>query len=381
MIDYAINLLLNILKLFGLNYILRVVMLGAILIGIVAGMLSVFFVLRKRSILGDAISHSTLAGVTVAFFIIRRKDRTILLLAAIIAGLLAIAVVYVITERTKLKEDAAIGISLSIFFAIGIGFLTYLQNIPTTAQAGLMDYLFGNLTYLTKNDLRTLTYMVIIIIITTLLFWKEFKVFLFDKEYAKTLGIPVNMLELLLMVLVATAIVLGIEMIGAVLMAGLLIAPAVAARQWTNKLAWITVLAAVLAAASGIMGTIFSANTENLPPGPLIVIIMAVIVGLSVIFGSKNGLLHGWLHRNVTHRGVNHEQLLTQLEESAQELVKRTGLMVLEFDISHDPKVNAELLNSLSRCGYCKRVSDERCAFTYKGLAEIQKLLAKEEKS
>ena len=130
----------EILSSLGLSYSVVIVSIGALIIGFVSGSLSFLFVTQKRSVLGDALAHSSLAGVAIAFLIILQKIRIYIILGALVASLLAVLLILLIAEKTPLKQDAAIGITLSFFFSIGIALMTYIQSLPLTAQSGLEHY-------------------------------------------------------------------------------------------------------------------------------------------------------------------------------------------------------------------------------------------------
>lgn len=359
----------------GIGYTLAIVSLGAFMIGFITGCLSVLFVLQKRSIIGDALAHSALPGIGLAFLLVLEKNRTLMLIGALITATLAISLILLISERTKLKEDTAIGIVLSLFFAIGIALMTYIQNLSVSAQAGLEHYIFGNIAFLLLKDLKVILYLSILVLLLIILFWKEYKVILFNKEFAINIGIPVKKLEFLLMFIITLSVVLAIEMIGVVLIAGLLIAPAVAARQWTNKYGTMMLISGLIAGIIGVIGAVTSSKIDDVAPGPVIIVFLTGFVGISLIIGSKNGLLTDWFHRNIFHRKVDHADLLQSFIKSTEGLFNSKAMTLLEFDLNEYPKLTDELLDLMRVCGFCKKLSGSRCALTYKGISETKKLM------
>jgi manganese/zinc/iron transport system permease protein len=254
-------------------------------------MLGSFSVLRKQSLLGDAISHAALPGIAVAFLITGAKDSSTLLLGALVSGLLGALWIKSIITNTHLKSDTALGLILSIFFGIGMLLLTFIQKQPNANQAGLDKYLFGQAATLLEQDVWFMAIVTSICLAVLLLFWKEFKLLLFDADYTKTLGFNVKFLDTLITSFIVIAIILGLQTVGVVLMSAMLLAPAAAARQWTNSLAVMVTLAAVIGAFSGVIGTGISASHSNLSTGPVIVLVASVFVLISFIFSPSRGLL------------------------------------------------------------------------------------------
>lgn len=274
-------------SLFWIDYTVRTITLGTAVLGAMSGMLGSFAVLRKESLLGDAISHAALPGIAIAFLITGTKDMGILLLGAIISGLTAAFWIRKIVTRTHLKTDTALGLILSVFFGFGMLLLTFIQKIPDANQSGLDSYLFGQAATLVEDDVKLMTIVAGISFFFLILFWKEFKILLFDSEYAHTIGIPTRFIDSLITFFIVIAIVIGLQTVGVVLMSALLLAPAAAARQWTNRLSSMVVLAGIFGAFSGIFGTAVSATGSNLPTGPVIVLAAGVFVLFSFLFSPR----------------------------------------------------------------------------------------------
>ncbi|MGV8915918.1 MAG: metal ABC transporter permease [Kaistella sp.] len=273
------------------DYTLRTITLGTAVLGGVTGMLGSFAVLRKQSLLGDAISHAALPGIALAFLITGSKDTNVLLIGALISGLIGTFWIRGITTKTHLKSDTALGLILSVFFGFGMLLLTFIQKQPNANQAGLDKYLFGQAATLVESDVWLMSIVTAICLGVLLLFWKEFKILLFDKDYATTLGFNTKLIDVLITSFIVLAIVLGLQTVGVVLMSAMLLAPAAAARQWTNSLSVMVFLAAFLGAAAGVFGTAISSTQNNLSTGPVIVLVASVFVLFSFIFSPKRGLL------------------------------------------------------------------------------------------
>ena len=279
------------IKLVFTDYTLRTITLGTAILGAVTGMLGSFAVLRKQSLLGDAISHAALPGIAIAFLLTGAKDSNTLLLGALASGLLGTFWIRGIIKKTHLKSDTALGLILSLFFGFGMLLLTFIQKQPNANQAGLDKYLFGQAATLLESDVWMMTIVTGICLSVLLLFWKEFKILLFDADYTKTLGFNTKFIDILITSFIVLAIVLGLQTVGVVLMSAMLLAPAAAARQWTNSLSVMVFLAAIFGAFSGVFGTAISATQNNLSTGPVIVIVASIFVLFSFIFSPSRGLL------------------------------------------------------------------------------------------
>ena len=273
------------------DYTLRTITLGTAILGAVTGMLGSFAVLRKQSLLGDAISHAALPGIAIAFLITGAKDSNTLLLGALVSGLIGTFWIRGIVKKTHLKSDTALGLILSLFFGFGMLLLTFIQKQPNANQAGLDKYLFGQAATLVESDVWLMAIITGLCLFVLLLFWKEFKILLFDADYTKTLGFNTKFIDVLITSFIVLAIVLGLQTVGVVLMSAMLLAPAAAARQWTNSLSTMVVLAAVFGAFSGVFGTAISASQTNLSTGPVIVLVASVFVFFSFVFSPSRGLL------------------------------------------------------------------------------------------
>lgn len=286
---------LNILTHF--DYTLMIVAIGAALLGTVSGALGTYAVLRRQSLLGDAISHAALPGIAIAFLLTGSKTPLILVLGAAIAGWLGTLLMLSIVKLTRIKYDSALGIVLSTFFGFGLVLHTLIQRTGNANQAGLDTFLFGQAATMLERDVLTMGILGGIALVIMLVFWKELKLLVFDEGFAASIGFPIRALDILLTSLLVIAIVLGLQAVGAVLMSAMLVAPAVAARQWTDKLNRMVLLAASFGALAGVSGTIISSSASRIPTGPTIVLCATVIVGFSIAFAANRGLVWHWVRQ------------------------------------------------------------------------------------
>lgn len=279
------------------DYTLRTVALGAAVIGIVAGALGAFAVLRRQSLVGDAMSHAALPGIGIAYLLTGRKDNLVLLTGAAIAGWLATLAVMGIVRRSRVKFDSALGLILSVFFGFGLMVLTYIQRQPDASQAGLDKFLFGQAATLIQGEVRNMAIAGGLALAVLLFLWKSFKLISFDMDFATSIGYPVRVLDVLLTTLIVVAIVIGLQAVGVVLMSAMIVAPAVAARQWTNRLGVMVLLSAFFGALAGVVGAALSSTQRRLPTGPTIVICISIIVLISLLLAPNRGMIWAWFAR------------------------------------------------------------------------------------
>lgn len=296
----------------------QMVVLGVMLLGAGAGVTGVFTFVRKRALVGDAIAHSVLPGVCLAFLISGQKHPLWLLIGAVATGWLSLLTMDYITRNSKIKADAAIGVVLSVFFGLGILLLTAIQASGSGHQAGLDKFLFGKAASLTRQDVLVFGAAAGLILSVSALFFRAFSTMSFDREFAMSAGLPVKTLEFILATITVLAVATGIQAVGVVLMAALLITPAAAARFWTNNLVKMTLLAAIFGMVSGLFGAWISYQAPAMPTGPWIVILLTLIALFSVLAAPERGILARWqLQRNNAHKMLTENILKTffQMEE------------------------------------------------------------------
>lgn len=288
----------------------RYVVLGTVLLSIASSVIGCFALLRKRALIVDSISHSILPGVCIGFMISGTKDPLWLLGGAMLTGWLSIYFIDIITRYSKIKADTAIGLNLSVFFAVGILLLTIIQNSGNPNQSGLSDFLFGKAATMVKSDLYIFGGMALLVISGVALFYKQFVLVSFDMHFAKTIGLNIKFYEFILSILTVMAVAIGIQTVGVVLMAAMLITPAATARYWTDNLNKMLVIAALIGALSGIAGAFVSYSYENMPTGPWIVIVFSVIAMLSMVFAPKKGIVAKWLRQKRNSHKMMEDNIL-----------------------------------------------------------------------
>ena len=296
----------------------RYVVLGSILIGASSAVVGCFMFLRKRALVGDAIAHSILPGVTLAFIFFQTKHPAVLLLGGIITGWLSLLLINWITNQSKIKDDTAIGLTLSWFFGIGILLLTAIQKSGSASQSGLDKFLFGKASSLVKDDVMLFGIVSLVLIATVVLLFQPLKLITFDRHFAMSKGIKVGVYDFLLSTLTVVAVATGIQAVGVVLMAALLITPAAAARFWTHQLYKMVILAGIFGALSGVLGSFVSYNVPKMPTGPWIVIVVSIIAMFSFLFGTEKGLINRLIKQRNISKKILSENILKLFYEASE---------------------------------------------------------------
>jgi manganese/zinc/iron transport system permease protein len=291
----------------------RRVLIGSALFAAGSALVGTFALLRRRALVGDAISHAVLPGICVAYLVQGSKEPLGLLVGAFITGALSLAAVDYLARRTRIREDAALALVLSVAFGIGIVLLSGIQQSGSGTQSGLDRFLFGKAAALTDADLYTFGALAVVLTLAVVLLRKEFTLLAFDPIQARVLGLPTRALEAVLSGLIVLAVVLGVQAVGVVLMAGMLFAPAAAARYWSHRVGSILILAAIFGMLSGVGGTYLSLTAAGMPTGPWMIVSIAAIVLLSMALAPERGLLPRAYARYRRQRTMNEENILKTL--------------------------------------------------------------------
>ena len=309
------------------DYNTRVVLLGTTLLGIASGVVGTFMLLRKRALVGDVISHASLPGIAAAFLFIETawpghgKSLGGLLIGATISGLLGVGSVLLIRHFTRLKEDAALAIVLSVFFGAGIALMTVLQDMPSGNMAGLQGFIYGKAAAMVASDIELIAICAAVVLVLSTLLFKELAALCFDEGYSASQGWPVVGLDLILMGMVTVVTVIGLQSVGLLLVVGMLIIPAASARFWTDHLQSMTVVAAAIGGLAALLGVIASAVFANLAAGPIIILAGAVLFGISMLFSPKRGAVSRYIEHRTLQRQVNRQHLLRSCYEFVEPLL------------------------------------------------------------
>lgn len=362
-----------------LTFSARNVLIGATLLGGLGGMLGSFALLRRQSLLGDALAHAALPGVCLGFILTGSKTPLPLFLGALAAGLLGSLLILAIVRWSRVKEDSAIGIILSVFFGAGIVLLTWIQKRPEGNQSGLDKYLFGQAATLVEEDLKVMAILGAIVLVAVLLFYKELKLLSFDRAFGASLGYPMKSLEVLLTLLLVVVVVVGLQTVGVVLIVAALITPAAAARQWTDRLGTMVLLAAGIGAASGVAGSLASAYVPRLPTGPVIVVVSSGILIVSLLFAPHRGLIWALLRERAVAARIRRENLLKDLWLQGERQGDWNGFLSWPLLMGVRGQTSGNLARSarpLARAGLVERSGDS-LRLTPEGRAEAEKVVRK----
>ena len=273
-----------------------VVVAGTACLGIAAGVIGSFMLLRKRAMVSDALSHATLPGIAMAFLAatalgMEGRSLPVLLTGALFSGVLGVLAIQAISRHTRLPEDAAIGAVLSVFFGVGVVLLSHIQTLATGNQAGLKTFILGQTAAMNRNEAMAIAGLALAALAACVLLFKEFRLLCFDPGFAAGQGWPTVRIDLTLMGLTTLVTVIGLQTVGLILIIALLIVPPAAARFWTEKLWAMLVIAAVLGGISGWLGASLSALVPRLPAGAVIVLVAGALFLFSFLFAPARGVV------------------------------------------------------------------------------------------
>lgn len=284
------------------GYNSAVVVLGAAALGLAGGLIGTFSLLRKRALVSDALAHSALPGLAVAFLISvyllqGTRSLSVLLLGAAISGVFGVFCIQWISKATRLREDTAIGAVLSVFFGIGIVLLSVIQSLGTGQEGGLHHFIYGQTAALSMSDAQLTAMVAALVALLSMLLLKEFRLICFDPEFAVAQGWSVNAIDALMMSAVVLVTVVGLQTVGMLLIVALLIIPAAAARFWSERLSRMTIISGVFGAASGYLGAVASSLLPRLPAGAVIVLVAGLLFLFSFLFAPNRGLFASTMRR------------------------------------------------------------------------------------
>ncbi|PXX99393.1 metal ABC transporter permease [Halomonas sp. LBP4] len=375
---------------FTLGYNTSLVTVGSMLLGAAGGMIGSFVLLRKRSLVSDAISHATLPGLALAFILAglwQGDGRWLpgLLLGAALSAAVGLWAVQTISARTRLGEDAAIGAILSSFFAFGVVLITVIQSMQVTGQAGLTGYLVGATAGMLAAEAQLIALCALGLLLAIFVMRRSFLLVCFDAEFARTQGVSTGRVDLLMLLLLMAVVVIGLKVTGLILIVALAIIPPVTARFWTDRPLRMVALAALLGAAAGYLGVTLSSVQEGLPTGPLIVLAAFALFMVSFLFSPWRGVLAALLAYQRFRRRVHVRQGLLALarEESIfdnltlkllqrQGYIRRDGVATLPGRAAARDAEHEERLWAL----YRERHPDDALQQEHSGLTPLAQVLS-----
>jgi len=269
------------------QYSFIVIALGTMSLAISTGIVGTISILKRQSLIGDAVGHASFPGIVLAFIVAGRKDSLTLMTGAIIAGVFAFFIIQSVVNSSKLEADTTMAIILSAMFGFGMVLKSYIQGNPafSGSQAGLANYIFGQAAYMLKEDVVIIFSVSIVSILLFLIFFKEIKIHVFDEAYAETLGIKKNIISVLIIIITMLLIAAGLKAVGVVLISSMLITPGVIGMQWSKRYESVLIIAAISGALSALIGTSVSTLVKGMSTGPSIILCMTTVAFLSVLCG------------------------------------------------------------------------------------------------
>lgn len=273
------------------------VLFSTLILGMAAGIMGCFAYWRRQSLMSDALSHAALPGVIGGFALTGAKHLPLMVAGAAVSALLGALLIQWIRSSSRVKEDAAMGIILSVFFGLGIMLLTFVNRTAGGSQSGLDSFIFGQAASMVGKDVLTMAALALLVLLVAAIGYKEWKLFLFDSDFARGLGLSSRWMNGIYMAVLVLVIVIGIQAVGVILMAALLIIPAVSARYWTHSFKWMVVLSALFGGGAGMTGTLVSTFGKGWPTGPFIVLAASTLFVFSLAFGARKGLLVTYLQQ------------------------------------------------------------------------------------
>lgn len=364
------------------NHNTRLVVLSTAFLGVASGAIGSFLLLRKRSLMGDALSHATLPGIGIAFGVMIALGGTGkwlpgLLIGATVSGVVGLLVMVAIQRTTRLRDDVAMGLVLSVFFGLGVAVLGVVQRLPNAA--GLEGFIYGKPASIVMADFYLISILAVVVVVISIALFKEFKLLCFDDGFAGSQGWPVLALDILLLALVTAVTVIGLQAVGLILIIAFLITPPAAARFWTNNLPVMMLLAGFIGGVSGWMGSSISALLPRLPAGAVIVVVAAVIFLVSMFLAPSRGVLGRWLRHSRLRQKIGRQHLL----RGAFEILEMGDgmpdnhpfpLLDLQGKRTWSPRELGRIIRRERRSGHLEVLPEEMLRLTEEGFGEAARI-------
>jgi manganese/zinc/iron transport system permease protein len=292
--------------------VLRAPVIGCMLMCFASSLVGVIVFLRKQSLLGESLSHAAYPGVILGVIAVGMLNFTdaqefeiafFIMTGAFFSALFGLWMIQLLQNKLNVRSDSALCFVLSSFFGIGITLSSQVQFTYTSLYRQAQVYLFGQAATMTDIHIVIYGFFTLVIVGTLLCFYKELQLIIFDREYARSLGVKVSSFDAFIFVLIVLSVVIGIRSVGVVLMSAMLIAPAASARQFTHKLHRMLMIASLFGLLSGFLGVYLSVELSYyfskqyalshfaIPTGPMIVVVVSGICLLSLLLAPDRGLV------------------------------------------------------------------------------------------
>lgn len=270
------------------SYTFLVVAFGTVILSIASAIIGSVSVIKGQSLIGDAIGHATFPGVVLAFMLFNIMETYVLVVGAMLMGILAFLLIQKVTDSSKVTLDSALALVLSGFFGLGMALKSYVQgNSSFSSTQGIDNFIFGQAAYMLKSDVYLIITASVISLVIFFAFYEQLKIFVFDSIYARTIGINIKSMNMLVLIMTIGLISVGLKAVGAVLIVNILIAPAVVGQLWSNRFGAVLAIAAVVGGISAFIGTYISTAFTGIATGPAIILSLSFFVVISILFSSK----------------------------------------------------------------------------------------------
>jgi manganese/zinc/iron transport system permease protein len=292
--------------------VLRAPTIGCMLMCFAAALVGVIVFLRKQSLLGESLSHAAYPGVNLGVILAgvlafeEQQELGIsifIVVGAFLSALAGVFAIHFLEQKLKIRPDSALCFVLAAFFGIGLTLASQVQFAYSSLYRQIQAYLYGQAATMTDIHIWIYGTLSLLIVFLLVFLYKELQTITFDRDFAKSIGIQMHTIDGVVFVLIVLAVVVGIRSVGVVLMSAMLIAPAAAARQYTNKLYLMFLIASIFGLMSGFFGNYLSveisyyltakypAQRLALPTGPMIVIVASLICLFSLLFAPERGFI------------------------------------------------------------------------------------------
>lgn len=326
---------------------LRLALIGCILLGLNCGLLGGFIVVRRMSLVGDTLSHAVLPGIALGFLWNMTKDPVAILIGATLVGGLSMLTVNAITRTTRLKEDAAMGLVLSSFYAIGVCLIGMIQNLPTGNKSGIDKFLFGQAAALNGSDITLMAATAGVTLLFVTLGYRGLLTLSFHRAFGESIGLPVGMLHHAMMLLTAFAVVTAMQAVGVVLVSAMLIIPPATACLLTDRMHRVLICSALLGIGTAALGAFFSFLGNNLPTGPFMVLAGAAVFTVAFLFSPRQGWVTRLWRRRSQQERIQRENMLKAMYHLAERReFGEEGISLLELAERRRESLDVERLNA-----------------------------------
>jgi len=374
--------------------VLRAPVLGCMLMCFASSLVGVIVFLRKESLLGESLSHAAYPGVILGVIFAGLLNLTeaqeleiafFIMLGAFCSALLGLWFIHLLQRKLKVRSDSALCFVLSCFFGVGITLSSQVQFMYTSLYRQVQVYLFGQAA--TMTDIHILVYglFTMVIVGTIVFFYKELQLITFDRDYAKSLDVNTTSFDAFIFVLIVLAVVIGIRSVGVVLMSAMLIAPAASARQFTNRLYMMFLLASIFGLLSGFFGVYSSVELSYyfakynsishfvVPTGPMIVIVVSCICLFSLLFAPERGLLWRLIRIGRFRYQCLCENLLKSLWFDGTE--REIDLQKQQVLLNIPSYYLSFILWRFQRNGWVQKTSSNKCYLTKSGMQRAAQIV------